>query len=172
MRSMTAQEAREYCGQMGDSLQIAEDGSLSFDDEKSFSVQSPRDYRQLAFLSHSIAECAPQGGLLWLHFFHGAENAIEVGWKIIEDMRKAVGDSSPLQVAPAQLFAESDATELQVVLMQVLGNGWGGYFVPSTAPFAIGFRTSHQLFCYSDCEAEIEHMRSKFEAWTPKEVEI
>jgi hypothetical protein len=171
MQSMTAQQAREYCGQLRTPLQVAEDDSLSFDDEKSFFIQSPAEYRQLAFLSRELSDYAPQGGLLWLHLWYvGAEGVMEVGQQIIENMRKARGDMRSLSAAPAQLFAEGEGLELQSTLMQVLGNGWSGYFIPASASFALGFRTSHRFFCYSDSETQIESLRSKLESWTPKEV--
>jgi len=168
---MTNEEAREYCGELREQLQLADDDSLSFDDEKSFCIQSPTSYRDLAFVSRELAECAIDGGLLWLQLWYvGAEGVMEVGQHIIESMRKATGDSHDLNAAPAQLFAQGETLELQCALMQVLGNGWSGYLIPADAKYVFGFRTSHRFFCYSDSSSELDYLRSKFQPWLSIEV--
>jgi len=172
MRSMTNDEAKRFCLQLPGSLQLAEDDSLCFDDEEeeAFFINSPQEFRQIGFLANAITHCAPHGGLLWLNLMFGAEGLVEASIRIIEDMRLSIGDRRSLQVAPAQQFQGDEGLQLQITLMQVIGNGWNAYFVPSDANFVLGFRSTHRIFCYYENEVAIETLRAALQPWIPQEV--
>jgi hypothetical protein len=175
MRSATDLEARRYCSQEEGTRRIAEDGSVYFEspEEHCFFIKSPSEYRRLAYLCQhligSIRGGNYAGGLVWLRMWDvGAEYLRPLGWKIIENQRRANGDTRSLDLAPAQFFGEDESLDLQVFLMTVLGNGWSGCFVPDGANFVVEFRSSHRLFFYCESEAALNRLKLELEVFEPQ----
>jgi hypothetical protein len=91
-----------------------------------------------------------------------------LGWRVVEDMRRANGDLRPLDVAPAQIFREDEGLEVQLYLMTVFGNGWPGCFVPAIGDFIVEFRSSERLFFYCQGEAALNRLRAELEEFEPQ----
>jgi hypothetical protein len=98
----------------------------------------------------------------------GAEYLRPLGRKIIENQRRANGDTRSLDLAPAQFLGEDESLDLQVFLMTVLGNGWSGCFVPDGANFVVEFRSSHRLFFYCESEAALNRLKLELEVFEPQ----
>jgi hypothetical protein len=171
MQSMTVHEAREYCKDLTGKLRIAEDDSFYFDvdEEVSFLIQSPADFRNIGFLSHAISACAPKGGLLWLRLLYGSKLLVEIGQEIIESMRRPLGDVRTLDIAPVLNFESNEHLQLEIALMQVIGNGWNGYFVPTEQNFVIGFRSSHRISLRGESKDRLSNLLSSLDQWSPQE---
>lgn len=174
MRSATDLEARTYCNQEEGVRKVAEDDSIYFEssDEHCFFIQSPSEYRRLGYLCQHLVSWVRggqfAGGLIWLRRWDvGAEYLKPVGWKVIENQRRANGDTRPLDLAPAQFFSDDEPLDAQVFLMTVLGNGWPGCFVPDGADFIVEFRSSHRLFFYCECEATRDRLMVDLEGFAP-----
>jgi hypothetical protein len=172
MQSMTDDEAREYCQKFAAPLRIADDDSIYFDvdEELSLLVQSPMGLRGIGFLADALASASPNGGLLWLHLMYGAEPLVTAGFEIIDNMRRANGENRPLRIAPAQNFEANEQLQMQIALMQVIGNGWNGYLIPADHSFLISFRSSHRFFCYGPTKDRLVELSTLLEPWHPKEV--
>jgi hypothetical protein len=98
----------------------------------------------------------------------GADYLKPLGWRIIEDMRRANGDLRPLDVAPAQIFREDEQLALQVFLMTVAGNGWSGCFVPSIGDFFVVFRSSHRLFFHCPTQDALKRLMGQLKEFEPQ----
>jgi hypothetical protein len=98
----------------------------------------------------------------------GADYLTPLGWRVIEDMRRANGDLHQLDVAPAQIFREDERLDVQLFLMTAFGNGWSGCFVPAIGDFIIEFRSSHRLFFYCEGEGALNRLRVELEAFEPQ----
>jgi hypothetical protein len=175
MRSATSDEARRYCNQDDGTRKVADDGGVYFDlpQEHSFFIKSPSEYRMLAFLCQRLINGVYggnfPGGLVWLRMWNvGADYLMPLGWRVIEDMRRAHGDLRPLDVAPAQIFREDERLDVQLFLMTAFGNGWPGCFVPAIGDFIVEFRSSHRLFFYCESEAALNRLRVEFDAFEPQ----
>ena len=169
---MTELEAREFCRKTNTLLRLADDNSIYFDtdEECSFEIESPSDFRHIGFLSKGLTQTTKNGGLLWFRIMYGADGLNESGIRVLESLRRAHADTTSLNAAPAQLFDNEDELDLQVALMQIIGNGWNAYFVPTSAKFAVSFRSSHRFNCYSDGKAAHDHLMALLKEWSPREV--
>jgi hypothetical protein len=98
----------------------------------------------------------------------GADYLKPLGWRIIEDMRRAKGDSRSLDVAPAQIFREDEQLALQLFMMTTLGNGWPGCFVPSIGDFFVVFRSSHRLFFHCQTEHALNRLMGQLKEFEPQ----
>jgi len=98
----------------------------------------------------------------------GAEYLRPLGWKIIENQRRANGDTRSLDLAPAQTFGKTNHWTCKFFLMTVFGNGWSGCFVPDGANFVVEFRSSHRLFFYCESEAALNRLKLELEAFEPQ----
>jgi hypothetical protein len=168
-------EARTYCNQEDGVRKVTDDDSIYFEssNEHCFIIQSPSEYRRLGYLCQHLVSSIRGGefvgGLIWLRRWDvGAEYLKPVGWKIIEDQRRANGDTRPLDSAPAQFFDGHETVEAQVFLMTALGNGWPGCFVPDGANFIVEFRSSHRLFIYCESEATRDRLMADLEEFEPR----
>jgi hypothetical protein len=176
MRSATIDEARRYCNQEDGPRKVAADSySVYYDlpQEHAFFIELPTDYRGLALLCHKVVGAIYgghfPGALVWLHLWNvGADYLMPLGWRIVEDMRRAHGDTRPLDVAPAQIFREDEGLDLQVFLMTVFGNGWSGCLVPAMTDFAVEFRTSHRLFFYCASKDALSRVSSELAEFDPR----
>jgi hypothetical protein len=174
MRSATVLEARTYCDQEEGARKVADDGSIYFEShaEHCFFIQTPSEYRRLGYLcQHLVAWLYVgqfPGGLIWLRRWDvGAEYLTPMGWKVIENLRRANGDTRSLDLAPGQFFSSDETVDAQVFLMTVLGNGWPGCFVPDSADFIVEFRSTHRLFFYCDSEATRDRLMVDLEEFAP-----
>ena len=172
MQLMTNDEARDYCQKFPDPLRIADDDSIYFDvdEQPSFLVQSPMEFRGIGFLADALSSASPNGGFLWLHLMYGAKPLVNASFEIIDNMRRAHGDDRPLRIAPAQTFEAREQLQLQIALMQVIGNGWNGYFIPADHSFLIDFRSSHRFFCHGRSKEQLTELSTLLEPWNPREV--
>src|SRR5438874_504187 len=105
MRSMTTDEARKWCSQEAVGLTLTRDDVLRYKSgEHKFFVTAPEEHRDILFLARHIlsfrGEGAFDGGLLWFRRWDiGSPQLVRVGWKILEDIRRAHGEFRSLEVA-------------------------------------------------------------------------
>jgi hypothetical protein len=175
MESMTMEEAREYCTQPWACLAVDEDGFLYYDapEEHSFFIKHPPEHRRIVALTYDMLTVSPincfDAGLIWLYGWHlGVTEAIQPGWEILEDMRRAHGDMRSLDLAPAQYFREDELVELHAYLIQVMAYGWPACYVPRGSRFFVEFRSSERAFFHSSDPKMLDELYSKLARWEPK----
>jgi hypothetical protein len=172
MRSMSALEAKEWCSSAG--LRLALDATLRYKRAATskFFVAGPEEHRRIVLLTRSLllfrAESDFAGGLVWLRRWDiGVPEMVRAGWLILENIRRAHGDSRPLELAPAQLFRSDESVELQCFLIQVIAFGWVAEFVPSSGQFFAHFKDNRQICFESDSQETQRDLRKHFEGWSP-----
>jgi hypothetical protein len=179
MQSQTAKEAKWWCTQGGESdLKVSRQDVLSYGkrSEHTFRLKNPPEYRSMVVLTHHLlriqSERSFSGGLIWFHMWYvGSPDLVKPGWRIIEDMRRAHGDLRSLNIAPAQVFRDDEFVELHAFLIQMMANGWSGYYVPSAEDFFLDFRTSERFFCVAKSAERLNALHSSLRSWNPaKEV--
>lgn len=174
MKSLTVEEARNYCTQSGTFLSINDSNSLYYDtpEEHSFSIKHPPEYRRMLALTYELLTFSSPdsfyGGMIWLQGWQlGVNEMIRPGWRILEDMRRAHGDQRSLDLAPAQYFRHDEFVELHAYLVQVMGNGWPACYLPSGSCSFFEFRSSERFLCYSKDSTELDKLYSKLSSWGP-----
>jgi hypothetical protein len=175
MKSLTIKEARRYCAQPGISVNLSSDDDLFYEHSElpRFVVKAPTEIRQIIDFIFTLVVTAKnysfQGGLIWFHIYDvGVLDSAYLGWKVIEDLRRANGDNRTLDLAPAQHFRENEETELKVFLLQAITFGWNGSFLPSGFDCLVKFDSSQRWFFQS---SERSHLDKLFEAlapWSPE----
>lgn len=174
MKVMTTEEARNWCLKVGPKL--GNDGVLRYPSsaEQRFFVLAPEEFRRITVFARVAltfrSEAAFGGGLLWLRRWDiGSPQLMSVGWRIIEDIRRAHGGSQSLEVAPAQLFREDELLDLHAFLVQVIGFGWVAEFVPSTGGFFLHFKDNRQVCFAGESKDSLNELRAAFSQWNPTE---
>jgi tetratricopeptide (TPR) repeat protein len=175
MKSMTAEEARQYCTQPSVGLAVDEHDFLYYEapEEHSFFIKHPPEHRRIVALTYDILTVTPlnnfYGGLIWLYGWHlGVNELVRPGWRILEDMRRAHGDPRSLDLAPAQCFRNDEFVELHACLLQVVAYGWPACFLPSGSEFFVEFRSSERAFFYLKEPKMLDELYSKLGSWGPE----
>src|SRR5882724_10234723 len=174
MQSMTRHEAQKWCSQDATGLQVTSEDILRYDgaDEHKFFVAAPPEYYKIVVLTRAIllfaGEAGFSGGFIWLQRWDiGSPQLVRVGWRILEDIRRAHGDSRSLEIAPAQLFRDDELVELHAFLAQAVGFGWLADYVACTGKFFVHFKTNGQI-CFTAKSAEtLQTLRTSFQEWNP-----
>jgi hypothetical protein len=172
MKIMTAEEARDWCLKVG--LKWTSEGVLRYSRsaEHRFLVLAPEEFRLITVFSRGVlifrGEAVFSGGLLWLRRWNiGSSPMVRVGWRTLENIRRAHGDSRSLEVAPAQLFREDEFLELHAFLVQVIGFGWLAEFVPSTGGFFAHFKDNRQVCFTAESKGSLDELRASLSRWNP-----
>jgi|HubBroStandDraft_6_1064221.scaffolds.fasta_scaffold273013_1 hypothetical protein len=171
MQSLSAHEAKQWCLSAG--LKLAPDGRLRYKRATTdrFFLGEPEEHRRIVLLARSLSlfrnEADFAGGLLWLRRWNiGAPEMVRAGWLILENIRRAHGDSRSLELAPAQLFRSDESAELQCFLIQVIAFGWVVEFVPSSGQFFAHFKDNGQICVESDSQDTQRELRKYLEGWS------
>lgn len=170
---MTSDEARKWCSQDATGLKITRDDDLQYKGpEHKLFIQIPEEHRGIVVLARVLlafrGEVNFSGGMLWLRWWEiGSPQLTRVGWQILEDIRRAHGESRSLEVAPAQLFREDEFVELQAFLTQVMCFGWVADYVPSASGFFAHFKDNRQVCCTATSVDELKDLRTHFAEWNP-----
>jgi hypothetical protein len=174
MKSLTLDEARHYCKESAYNLGISKAGTLFYKRSKlpGFFVKAPLEMRQIIIFVTTVisATKGPKfaGGLVWFTRLDvGVIDSASLGWKVIEDIRRANGDHRSLDVASAQQFRSTEETELIVFLLQAVAFGWAGYFLPAGFDCFVNFRSSERWFFHSSLRENLDAMYSALEPWNP-----
>ncbi|HEY6128262.1 MAG TPA: hypothetical protein VIW23_08785 [Candidatus Acidoferrum sp.] len=174
MRSMTSDEARKWCSQDAVRLSLTRDEVLRYKSagKHKLFVTAPQEHRRIIVLARTIllfrGEADFSGGLLWLRRWDiGSPQLVRVGWRILEDIRRAHGESRSLEVAPAQLFRDDELVELHAFLVQAIAFGWVADFIPSTGGFFAHFKDNRQVCLFADSSETLKEMRTSFRDWKP-----
>jgi len=174
MKAMTTEEAASWCLSAG--VKLTEEGWLYYSPsaEQRFFVTAPEEFRRIMRFARIMlsfrGEAAFSGGLIWLRRWNiGTPQFTKVGWQIIEDIRRAHGDPRSLELAPAQLFRDDEFSEMQALLMQVIGFGWVAEFIPSTSGFFVHFKDNRQVCFTSQSGESLDSLRTDFSEWNPTE---
>jgi len=171
---MTSDEARKWCSQGAIGLTLTRNDTLRYRSpgEHKFFVTAPEEHRDIVFLARHIlsfrGEAVFGGGLLWLRRWDiGSPQLVRVGWRILEDIRRAHGESRSLEVAPAQLFRDDEFVELHAFLVQTIAFGWVADYIPSSGGFFAHFKDNRQVRLSAESLETSKEMRSSFHEWNP-----
>jgi hypothetical protein len=174
MKALTNEEARKWCSRVGPKM--AKDGLLSYQGLRAhaFYLQAPEEFREIVVIARAMltfrGEADFSGGMLWLRRWDiGSPQLVRVGWRILERMRGAQGESRPLEVAPAAIFRDDELVDLHSYLLQVIGFGWVADFVRPTGDFFLHFKNNRQVCFTADSTTTLKELRAAFSAWNPTE---
>ena len=85
------------------------------------------------------------GALLWLTLWDiGSPQLEKIGWKLVEKMRLAFGETRPIDVAPGHWFRSDEFVELNAFLLPCFVFGWDMYLAPSGKDYFV--HISHDEF--------------------------
>jgi len=137
-----------------------------------FFVLAPDVFREITVFSRAVltfrGEDDFSGGMLWLRRWDiGSPQLVRVGWRIVEKMRQAQGESRPLESAPAAIFRDDELIELHALLVQVIGFGWVADFVRPTGDFFLHFKSNRQVCFTADSASTLKELREAFSEWNP-----
>jgi hypothetical protein len=173
MEALSAKEARLWCRGFN-SLRLSSEDVLEYKGRRrhSFVVKFPARCREIVAVAHTTLLFTDgrdfEGGLGWLKRWDIGTNQItRVGWRTVEDIRRAHGCVESLEVAPAQAFRHDEFVELHAVLAQMMAYGWGGYFVPRVRGYFLDIRTSERFFCKAESAATLEKLHMPLKDWGP-----
>lgn len=172
MRVMTGEEARSQCSEAG--LTVNEDGVLcySYSKQNSFFISAPEEHRRIVVLSRTIStlqsETSFQGGLLWFRRWQiGSPQLVQVGWEIVEGLRRAHGDLRSLDAAPAHWFRHDELISLNAFLLQAIAFGWVADYVPASGRFFVHCKDNRQVCITADSAETLKDLRTIFGQWNP-----
>lgn len=78
------------------------------------------------------------GALLWLRLWDiGSPQQEKTGWKIVEKMRLAFGETRPIGMSPAHSFRSDEFVELNAFLLPCFIFGWDAYLLPSGGDYFV-----------------------------------
>lgn len=170
MKGMTSEEARRWCNEAGLKFN---DGVLSYadSDRNRFFILAPEEHRSIVVLARALTrqnEASFQGGLLWFRRWDiGSPQFVQVGWEIIEGLRRGHGDMRSLNVAPAQWFRHDEFVSLNAFLLQAIAFGWVADYVPAAARFFVHLKDNRQACVTADSAGTLRELRTMFDAWNP-----
>jgi hypothetical protein len=173
MKSCTAEEAHQYWAPTDRSVRLNEDCELYLQSTlPRIVVQAPTEIREAIIFVTTLVEAtrsdAFQGGFVWFRIFHvGVLNSYPLGWKTLESIRIAGGDTRTLELAPAQIFDAHDETELKLFLLQSMLFGWNILFLPEGLDCGIQSTSSHRWFFYADRQIDLDKIFEAFQRWSP-----
>lgn len=174
MRSMTSDEARKWCSQEAVGLTLRRDGVLRYKSvrEHRFFVTVPEEHREILILARAMltfrGEANFSGAMLWLRWWDiGSPQWARVGWRILEDIRRAHGESRSLEVAPAQLFREDEFVQSHAFLVQAIAFGWVAEYIPSGGGYFAHFKDNLQVCLSAESSETLKEMRTSFHDWNP-----
>jgi hypothetical protein len=174
MKAMTTDEAKKWCSNEATGLRLTHDGVLSYrrPGEHRFFITAPEEHREIVVLTRHIlvfrGEENFSGGLLWLHRWDiGSPQLVRVGWRILEDIRRAHGELQSLETAPAQLFREDEIVELHAFLIQAIAFGWLADFIPCSTGSFLHFKTNRQICFTAESAETLRELRTAFQEWNP-----
>ena len=172
MKAMTKEEARKWCSQA--ELRVTSDNTLRYKGtrEHRFFITAPEEHRMITALVYSILTFRDAvsfgGGFLWLQRWEiGSPQLVRPGWRILEDMRRAHGETRSLEAAPAQLFRDDELVELHAFLIQVIAYGWVADFIPCSGRFFLHFKDNRQVCFSAESPETLKEMRTAFQEWNP-----
>jgi hypothetical protein len=143
MYVMTDEEVRDFAekNRWATGLNIDESGrGFYYDDPeaKCFELMFPERPMRVPYFTRFLsllnleAEEHFQGALLWLTLWTiGSPQLEKVGWKLVEKMRLAFGETRPIEAAPAHWFRSDEFVELNAFLLPCFIFGWDAYFAAS-----------------------------------------
>lgn len=143
MQTMTDDEVKDFIkqNQWATGLQIDEDGqNLYYDDAESSCIELrfpempfrvPYFTRVLSMLNIDAEEHFG-GAVLWVTYCDiGSPQLVKTGWKIVEKMRTAFGETRELRAAPGHSFRSDEFVELNAFLLPCFVFGWDAYLLPA-----------------------------------------
>jgi hypothetical protein len=174
MKAMTSAEAREWCSQDATGLKVTHEDILRYrhPGEHKFFLATPPEHYNFVVLTRAIllfrGEVGFSGGFLWLQRWDiGSPQLVRVGWRILEDIRRAHGESRSLEVAPAQFFRDDELVELHAFLVQAVAFGWLADYVPCAGRFFVHFKTNGQICFIAESAVTLKELRAEFQRWKP-----
>lgn len=174
MKGLTFAEARLYFKAPGN-LRLTRDDHLYYRSRRRFSfvVRIPAEFRRIAMLCGDLLSFTGghefEGGILWLRRWDvGMKRVVRVGWKTLEDIRRAHGDSQSLELAPAQVFRSDESVDFHSFLLYTMAFEWSAQAVSWNAGYFLDIRGSRRFFCVTDTRADCESLMEHLNDWDPK----
>lgn len=172
MKAMTLEELRKWCKSSG--KHITKDHFLRYRKGAAhqFFVAAPGTYRQiLAFIRCLLTFRTAAnfyGGVLWLQWWEiGSPEFAQVGWRTIENIRRAHGEIRSLEIASALAVRGDEFMETCALLLHVIGQGWMADWIPFAGEFFAHF-TTHEQVCFSAHSAgTLNELRDHLKEWNP-----
>jgi hypothetical protein len=174
MEALTVEEARRWCKQGFGLLRLTKEDLLYYKSRRNsgLMIRTPTEFRRIAVLSHELLSFTGghdfEGGLLWLKRWDvGVNRIIRVGWRTLEDLRRAHGCVQSLEVAPAQAFRSDEFVEMHAYLLYTMAYEWSGFLLPRNGGFFLDIRTSGKLLCWPESKDVEAKLREHLKGWSP-----
>jgi hypothetical protein len=149
MQAMTDDEVRAFVtkNEWATGLKVDADGrGLYYDNAESNCIELefpekpmevPYFARVASFLNLEREELF-SGAVLWLTLWDiGSPQLEKTGWRTVEKMRLASGETRPIGAAPGHSFRSDEIVELNAFLLPCFVFGWDAYLLPSGADYFV-----------------------------------
>jgi hypothetical protein len=155
MNAMTDEEVRRFVNQhhWATGLNIAEDGrGFYYDNAEAdcIELRFPAEPMKVPYFTWVLSLLGNEsedhfsGALLWITLTIGSLQLEKIGWKLVEKMRLAFGETRSLNVAPGHWFRSDEFVELNAFLLPCFIFGWDAYLAPSGKDYFV--HISHDGF--------------------------
>jgi hypothetical protein len=156
MQAMTDEEVRFFVRQhhWASGLKVDSDGrNLYYDnaDANCIELKFPEKPGQVPYFTRVISllgldrEELFYGGVLWLTLWDiGSPQLEKTGWRLVEKMRLAFGETRPISAAPGHSFRSDELVDLNTFLLPCFVFGWDAYLLPSGGDYFV--HISHDEF--------------------------
>jgi hypothetical protein len=156
MNAMTDEEVEKFEAQhhWATGLNIAEDGrGLYYDNVEAncIELKFPETPMQVPYFTRVLSLLDTEseerfgGALLWITYSTSGPLQLEkIGWKLVEKMRLAFGETRPISLAPGHWFRSDEFVELNAFLLPCFVFGWDAYLAPSGKDYFV--HISHDEF--------------------------
>jgi hypothetical protein len=143
MIALTDDEVREFIQKNSwfTNLVVSADGndiSYSTEDSNCIDLKFPETPLRVTYFVRVAtrmlleAEDYFNGGMLWFKYWHGGSpQLVKTGWKLVEKLRLAYGETRPLAIAPGHAFESDEFTDMNAFLLPCFVFGWDAYLIPS-----------------------------------------
>jgi hypothetical protein len=180
MNAMTNEEVKAFEGKNQWATGICIDegwGGLYYDQPEASCIelkfpetpmQVPYFTRVLSMLNLDSEEHF-HGGLLWLTLWTiGSPQLEKVGWKLVEKMRLAFGETRPIGVAPGHWFRSDELVELNAFLLPCFIFGWDAFFNPSGQDYFVHISHDEYWLVVTKTKAAYETLFEQLQDLAPR----
>jgi hypothetical protein len=171
MKTLNEAEIQKWFEQPSVSVRMNQYGLLSFRDTKRHSavIETPEGSAERIALSHALLSFREFfGGMLWIKEWRvGDLEGMTTGWRVMEDMRKAMGQAGPLEAAPGQLFRLDEVQDARAFLTVVLLWDWQAFWVPSTSEYFYYLHHNDKIEINASSEETFSGLTSHLSGWRP-----
>ncbi|MFZ3341823.1 MAG: hypothetical protein WA213_13135 [Terriglobales bacterium] len=110
------------------------------------------------------------GALLWLTLWTiGSPGLEKIGWKLVEKMRLAFGETRPIGVAPGHWFRSDEFVELNAFLLPCFIFGWDAYYVPSGQDYFVHISHDEYWVIVTKTTAAYDNLFKSLQPLSPRD---